>query len=56
MLDLDRVDEVLGLAKYRKTLMALKVVWWELKDALRAYKRGGISDSCSASHEIGREK
>jgi hypothetical protein len=38
MLDPDRVDEVLGLAKYRKTLMALKVVWWELKDALRAYK------------------
>lgn len=34
MIDLERVDEVLGLQKYRKTLMALKVVWWELRRVL----------------------
>lgn len=27
----DRVDEVLGFAKYRLSLMALKVLWWELQ-------------------------
>ena len=42
MLDPDRVDEVLGLAKYRKTLMALKVVWWELKRVERIFKSGRV--------------
>lgn len=28
---LERVDDVLGLGEYRKTLMALKVLRWELE-------------------------
>lgn len=31
----DRVDEVLGFAKYRLSLMALKVLMWEIQRAMK---------------------
>ena len=27
----DKVDEVLGFSKYRRSMMALKVLWWEIQ-------------------------
>ena len=32
---LDRVDDVLGMGEYRKTLMDLKVLRWELERMVR---------------------
>jgi hypothetical protein len=32
---LERVDDILGLGEYRKTLMALKVLRWEIQRLTR---------------------
>lgn len=34
MLDPDRIDEILNLKKYRRTMMDLKILWWELQRVL----------------------
>jgi hypothetical protein len=36
MLNPDRIDEILNLKKYRRTLMDLKILWWELQRLLEA--------------------
>lgn len=32
----ERADEVLGLGKYRQSMMRLKATWWEIQSLLGA--------------------